>query len=229
MRILAIDTALPAVSVCVLDAGEQSAAASESIAMDKGHAEALLPMIARVIARVDRGFSSVGRVAVTVGPGSYTGIRVGVAAARGIAIARGIPVVGLSTLLAIAAPYLAEEHDGILAVALDAKNGQVYFAAYGSGGRVLASPRLLPVRDACRLLGGGRVRLAGSGAYLLREEALQSGGNMTVVDSAKFPDILAVARLGIAADPANAPAYPAYLKSPDTKLGVWQTIARLSP
>jgi tRNA threonylcarbamoyl adenosine modification protein YeaZ len=228
MRILAIDTALSAVSVCVLDAGERSAVASEVVAMEKGHAEALLPMVARVMARTDRGFSSIGRVAVTVGPGSFTGIRIGIAAARGIALARGIAAVGVSTLSALASPHLADEFDGIVASVVNAKRDHVYFSAYGPGGRVLTSPRLLPIRDACRLLSGGRVRLVGSGANLLRDEALQCGGNVAFVDNAEFPDIMAVARLGLIADPADAPAYPIYLKAPDAKLGVGRAIPRAS-
>lgn len=224
MRILAIDTALPAVSVCVADAGAPAAAAGESTAMEKGHAEALMPMIARVMARVDGGFASIDRVAVTVGPGSFTGIRIGVAAARGIALARGVEAVGVSTLAAFAAPLLADESFGIVAAAIDARHGHVFFTAYGPGGRVLTSPRILPLHEASRLLGAGRVRLAGSAALLLRDEALAHGGDVTVANASPAPDILAVARLGLAADPINAPARPIYLKAPDVKPGVRQSI-----
>src|SRR6202035_327921 len=101
MKILAIDTALPAISACVLDDGAGSAdspEAIETIAMERGHAEALLPLIDRVMARVEGGFASLGRVAVTVGPGSFTGIRIGLAAARAIGLACEVPVVGISVL-----------------------------------------------------------------------------------------------------------------------------------
>ncbi|MGB7045218.1 MAG: tRNA (adenosine(37)-N6)-threonylcarbamoyltransferase complex dimerization subunit type 1 TsaB, partial [Methylocella sp.] len=103
MKILAIDTALPAISACVLDDGADSPEAIETIAMERGHAEALLPLIDRVMARVAGGFASLDRVAVTVGPGSFTGLRVGIAAARAIGIACKIPVTGVSTLAALAA------------------------------------------------------------------------------------------------------------------------------
>jgi tRNA threonylcarbamoyl adenosine modification protein YeaZ len=224
MRILAIDTALPAVSVCVLDAGESQPVARESVSMDKGHAEALMPMVARVMAKVEGGFASIGRVGVTVGPGSFTGIRIGVAAARGIALARGIEAVGVSTLAAFAAPLLSEESEGIVAAAIDARHGHVYFTAYGPAGRILTSPRILALRDACRLLGAGRIRAVGSGATLLRDEAAVYGGDIYVVDASPAPDILAVARLGLVADPANAPARPIYLKAPDVKPGVKPSI-----
>ncbi len=214
-RILAIDTALPAVSVCVLDGAASEPVALDSLAMEKGHAEALMPTIERLMAKVQGGFASLDRVGVTVGPGSFTGIRIGVAAARGIALALGLDVVGVSTLAAFAAPLLAGEADGIVAAAIDARHGRVYFSAYGPGGRILTSPRILAVKDACRLLGGGRVRAAGSGAALLREEAALTGGDIVVVNGASAPDILAVARLGLAASPDNAPARPIYLKAPD--------------
>jgi tRNA threonylcarbamoyladenosine biosynthesis protein TsaB len=216
-RILAIDSALPAVSACVLDEGAPEPVASASLAMEKGHAEALLPLIEKIMATVEGGFSSLDRVAVTVGPGSFTGIRIGVAAARGIALARGLDVVGVSTLAAFAAPLLAQEPDGIVAAAIDARHGHVYFSAYGPAGRILASPRILSVKDACRLLGGGRVRAAGSGAPLLREEAAMSSADIVVVNGAPAPDIVSVARLGLAASPENAPARPIYLKAPDAQ------------
>ena len=95
MRILAIDTALPAISACVLDEGAESPELIETIAMERGHAEALLPLIERVMARVEGGFASLDRVAVTVGPGSFTGLRVGIAAARAIGVACKVPVIGV--------------------------------------------------------------------------------------------------------------------------------------
>src|SRR5664279_139009 len=205
MRILAIDTALPAISACVLDEGAESPESIETIAMMRGHAEALLPLIDRVMAQVEGGFASLDRVAVTVGPGSFTGIRIGVAAARGIALACGIEAVGVSTLAAFAAPLLFDDVDSIVVSAIDARHDHVFFTAYGPGGRVLTSPRILPLRDACRLLGAGRIRAVGTGAHLLRAEAARQGGEISVVNAAPSPDIVAIARLGLAADPDNAP------------------------
>jgi len=226
MRILALDTALPAVSVCVFDGGEQQLLAIESTAMDRGHAEALMPAVARVMAQVEGGFAALDRVAVTVGPGSFTGIRIGVAAARGIALACGIEAVGVSTLAAFAAPLLFDDVDSIVVSAIDARHDHVFFTAYGPGGRVLTSPRILSLRDACRLLGAGRIRAVGTGAHLLRAEAARLGSEISVVNAAPSPDIVAVARLGLAADPANAPARPLYLKAPDVKLAVSQALPR---
>jgi tRNA threonylcarbamoyladenosine biosynthesis protein TsaB len=98
MRILAIDTALGACAAAVLDSQRGVILADESIAMMRGHAEALMPLIARVMDAARCEFAELDRVAVTVGPGSFTGLRVGIAAARGIALAAGKPAIGLSTL-----------------------------------------------------------------------------------------------------------------------------------
>ena len=98
MRILAIDTALEACAAAVLDTAQGIVLARESVAMTRGHAEALMPLIARVMEASGGGFDALDRIAVTVGPGSFTGLRVGIAAARGFALATNKPAIGLTTL-----------------------------------------------------------------------------------------------------------------------------------
>lgn len=140
MRVLAIDTALSACSACMLDADSAKSLASETLLMERGHAEALLPLLDRVVAQVDGGFKSLDRVAVTIGPGSYTGLRVGISAARAIGLATGKPVIGVATLSAFLAPLLAGEQRGVMAAVVDAKHGQVYIQAMAPGGAP-SSPR----------------------------------------------------------------------------------------
>ena len=217
MRILAIDTALPACSACVLDSDAAEPISSETLPMARGHAEALLPLLERVVAHAEGGFAVLDRVAVTVGPGSFTGIRVGLSAARAIAMARRIPVAGVSTLAALAAPVILDGEAAIVVAAIDALHGSVYVTAYGSGGRTILSPRHSPVRDAVRALGAGPLRITGSGAPMLAIEAWSMGLKAEVVGERIAPDIAHVARLGLAADPASAPARPLYLKAPDAK------------
>src|SRR6266705_7028939 len=106
MLVLAIDTALDACAAGVLDTDAGKLIARESQAMKRGHAEALMPLIARVMKESGLPFAALDRIAVTVGPGSFTGLRVGVAAARGIGLAAGKPVVGLTTLAAMAVPFI---------------------------------------------------------------------------------------------------------------------------
>jgi tRNA threonylcarbamoyl adenosine modification protein YeaZ len=217
MRILAIDAALPAVSACVLDGDAEEPLASESIEMERGHAEALLPLVERVMSKVDGGFSSIRRVAVTVGPGSFTGIRIGLSAAQAIALATHSEIVGVSTLAALAAPLILEPFDGVVAAAIDARRGQVYVAAFGPDGRALLAPRRAGAHEALRAMGDGPLKLVGSGAALLAKEARASGVSAEIASGAAAPDIAYVARLGLAANPESAPAKPLYLKSPDVK------------
>jgi len=217
MRILAIDTALPACSACVLDSDAAEPISSETLPMARGHAEALLPLLERVVAHAEGGFAVLDRVAVTVGPGSFTGIRVGLSAARAIAMARRIPVAGVSTLAALAAPVILDGEAAIVVAAIDALHGSVYVTGYGSGGRTILSPRHSPVRDAVRALGAGPLRITGSGAPMLAIEPWSMGLKAEVVGERIAPDIAYVARLGLAADPASAPARPLYLKAPDAK------------
>lgn len=228
MRLLAIDTALPAVQACVLDSSRPEPLALETAPMERGHAEALTPLIARVVGAVEGGFKSIDRVAVTVGPGSFTGVRIGLAAAQAIALARKIDLVGVSTLAALAAPSFLEPFEGVVAAAIDARHGQVYVAAFGPDGRTLVSPRRTGVAEALQALGrspalraddaqGGVLLLAGSGAPLLEAQARANGFSSRVLSRAQAPDVVFVARLGLVANPADAPARPLYLKPPDAK------------
>src|SRR5262245_10703152 len=123
MRVLAIDTALAACSAAVFDSEHVTIVASETLSMTRGHAEALMPLIARVVDRAGIDFAALDRIAVTVGPGSFTGLRVGIAAARGIALATGKPAVGLSTLASFAAPLISEDDSRQVIAAIDARHG----------------------------------------------------------------------------------------------------------
>jgi tRNA threonylcarbamoyladenosine biosynthesis protein TsaB len=211
-RILAIDTALGACSAAVCEAGQIAPLAAETQDMSKGHAEALMPLIQRVMKETDGGFAALSRVAVTIGPGSFTGLRIGVAAARAIGLAAGIPVVGVSTLAAYAAPLITPDDSSIIATAIDARNGLIYFQSFAPGGRTMVAARVTGLREAARSIGAGPVRLAGSGATALAVEAMSLGLKTQIADLRPSPDIAYVARLGLAADPAAAPARPLYLK-----------------
>lgn len=215
MKILAIDTALAAASVCVYDAAASTFDAVESILMSRGHAEALLPMVDRVMARVEGGFSALGRVAVTVGPGSFTGLRVGLAAARGFALACNVPAVGVSTLAALAAPLILEGRPEMIAVAIDARHGNVFFAAFEPDGRAMTTPRIAAAAEVAPMLENGSTRIVGSGAALVAREAERLGVAVEASTEGATPDIRCVARLGLLADPELAAPRPLYLKPAD--------------
>ena len=225
MKILAIDTSQAAVSVCIMG-DEGTLWASETASMLRGHSEALLPLVERVSKAAGLSLMQVDRVAVVVGPGSFTGIRIGIAAGRAIGMAAGVPVVGVSSLAAFAAPLIGRETSGVVAAAVDAKHGQVYVQGFTAKGQPLAAPRLAKVRDAVRGLGAGPLRFAGSGATMMAIEAWSMGAEAEVVGQAISPDIAFVARLGALADPAQALARPYYLKAPDAKLQSNAAIAR---
>src|SRR6476620_2520095 len=150
MRVLAIDTALEACSVGVFDTARAEARVHESLPMQRGHAEALMPLIARVLDRARLDFSALDRIAVTIGPGSFTGLRVGIAAARGIALAAGKPAIGLTTLAAYAAPLIAHDDKSAVVVAIDARHQHVYLQVFGPVGRTLIAPRIASVAEAVR-------------------------------------------------------------------------------
>lgn len=215
-RILAIDTALDAVSACVYDDSDVDNFVFETIAMQRGQAEALMPLLDRVVSD-SGGFNALDRIGVTVGPGSFTGLRIGIAAARAIGIACRVPVVGVSTLAALAAPLILAGEPGLIVPAIDAKHGSVYFAVFGPDGRALVAPRVASVREAVRLLGNGPVRMGGSGAPMLAIEAWATRLAAEVVGETGAPDISYVARLRFLADPRGAPPKPLYLKPPDAK------------
>src|SRR5436309_3675421 len=137
MLILAIDTALDACAAAVLDTSAGGVIALESQAMKRGHAEALMPLIARVMKASGVAFTALDRIAATTGPGSFTGLRVGLSAARGIALAAGKPVVGVTTLTAFAAPIVSETSAHPVISAVDARHDHVYFQVLGGDGSSL--------------------------------------------------------------------------------------------
>lgn len=226
VRVLAIDTALGACSACIWQAGDAEPLAAESLPMERGHAEALLPLIERVASQVEGGFERLDRVAVTVGPGSYTGLRVGISAARGIGLAAGIPVVGVATLSAFIAPLMVKERRGLFTAAVDAKHGHIYIQAIAPGGRTIIQPSLMSYRDAIRVLGSGPLLISGSAAVMLAAEARMQGVEAHVTDMPMAPDIVWVARLGALADPSQALPKPLYLRDPDAKPQDGARIAR---
>ncbi len=214
LRILAIDTALEACSAAVLDTGCESGLTSKSLPMVRGHAEALMPLIAAVMSDAKVEFAELDRIAVTVGPGSFTGLRVGVAAARAIALASGKPAVGLTTLAAFAAPFFDEE--GALMSVVDARHDRVYMQLFGPRGRSLVAPRIAPVNIATHAALSGATRIVGSAAGLI-EAAWPADEPPPAVNAMRAPDIAWVARLGAAGNDLTAPVRPLYLSDADAR------------
>jgi tRNA threonylcarbamoyladenosine biosynthesis protein TsaB len=197
VRLLAIDTALKACSVAYLNGDAPPVSMSE--AMERGHAEALAPMAAAVMAGVD--FAALDRIVVTIGPGSFTGLRVGLAFARAMALAVERPCVGVSGLEALA---LETGVDGLRGGLIETTGG-VYFALYQDGEERMAPARFDgdEMKPLLMRLPGIKLRGPGAGAF---------GG-----EEAAAPDIIAFARRGASLDPALYPPNPLYLRAPDAK------------
>lgn len=210
MITLAFDTCLAACSAAVVEDGRVLATRGDP--MLRGHQERLAPLVAEVMAEAGLSFDRLDRVGVTVGPGSFTGLRVGLAFAKGLGAALSIPVVGVGLLEALAEPLAAAS--GPVFAVLDAKRGQVYLQAFADGAALMAPDALeLGVAQArlAELAGHGRATLIGSGAPLLAE--ILPGARVIAADHA---DPAAVARLAAARAPT--PPRPLYLRAPDARL-----------
>ena len=166
-------------------------------------------MVREVMEQAGLGFDALDRIGVTVGPGSFTGLRVGVAFAKGLAAALGKPCIGVDTLEALVA-----EEPGLAVALIDARRGQVYVQVFEDG-RALIAPDVLPVETAAarlvELCAGRPVTLVGSGAPLLAPALPRS-----VVKTPAAPDPAVVARLAANADQSTPPR-PLYLRPPDAR------------
>jgi tRNA threonylcarbamoyladenosine biosynthesis protein TsaB len=217
MLILAIDTALDACSAAVLDTETAELLAQESLPMKRGHAEALMPLIARVMQSAQRPFTALDRIAVTTGPGSFTGLRVGISAARGLALAAGKPAVGLTTLSAYAAAIVSQNRPAPVISAIDARHDHVYFQIVAGDGRQLVRPKVAGIDEAIAASQFGAPHLVGNAAKILADRWPEDAPQPIAVEMQPAPDITWVAWLGVAADPDVAPARPFYLRAPDAK------------
>jgi tRNA threonylcarbamoyl adenosine modification protein YeaZ len=220
MNLLAIDTALEACSVGVAVDGGSPVLVSETIG--RGHAERLFGMISAAMEEAGIGFAALDRIAVTVGPGSFTGIRVGIAAARGLALVTGCPVVGIGTLAVIAESARAAAGPVPVMAVLDARRDEVYAQAFAADGTPLSEPTAGPAPAVAARLGAGMV-LAGSGAPLV---AAALASPPAITHTAAAPDIAALVRLGLAAPPPAGPPRPLYLRPPDAKPQAAAAVAR---
>ncbi|MGF7159024.1 tRNA threonylcarbamoyl adenosine modification protein YeaZ [Rhodoligotrophos appendicifer] len=213
MKVLALDTALNACSVAVVDvqSGGFRVMASASSAMVRGHAEALVPMVAETMAQAELSFTELDRIGVTIGPGTFTGTRIGVAAARGFGLASAKTVVGVTTLQAVACNWRSEGMP--VAVFFDASRGEVYGQVFtGCDMLPVGEPLVLGIHDAARVLPDGDVALIGSGAHLVANALPHRQFSLPEVNI--LPDPVCVA---VIAARSTLPPLPLYLRPPDAK------------
>jgi tRNA threonylcarbamoyladenosine biosynthesis protein TsaB len=175
-------------------------------------------------------FEAINRLAVTLGPGTFTGMRIGIAAIRGLALSTGIATVGVSSL-AVMAEVAHRELVNLskvvdLAVVADARRGQAYAQLFGASGLEAKSPpQLLPVEAVSRL-GDGPLVVVGSAAEAVAAAAKGSGRNVTARLPHLLPDAAALAHMAFALPASQAPLTPLYLRPPDAKPQEGKAIAR---
>lgn len=219
MNILAFDTATAACSAAVMRHGRVVARRFEL--REAGHAEHLMPMIEAVMDEAALDYQSIDRIAVTVGPGTFTGLRIGLAAARGLAIAAQVPVVGVTTLETMAAGASATAVPGAMIIAaIDARRGEVYAQSFDREAAALAPPAVLSLAAAAALVSGKAVVLVGTGAPLLAPLMVEGGRAVHVAEGPGLPDaaVLAAIAARLAITPGTAPPAPLYLRAPDARL-----------
>jgi tRNA threonylcarbamoyladenosine biosynthesis protein TsaB len=211
LPILALDAAGPACSAALWRDGR--IAAHRRRPMQRGHAEALMPLVLDVLAAGGIGFAALGRIAVGVGPGSFTGIRIALAAARGIALAAGLPVSGVDSFSAVAEALPASLRQGRhLLVAIDSKRAALFGQYYDQALAPLGDPLILPPAALLARRPPGPLLIAGDAAGLLppMADAGRAEGDQAV-------DAAAIARLAAAGKACRAPR-PLYLRAPDVTL-----------
>ena len=208
MNILAVDTALGACSVALLAGDKILAHSFEEMA--RGHAERLAPMVRETMAKAGMAFSELGRLAVTTGPGTFTGQRVGLAFMRGLRVALKKPLTGVTTLEAMAA---AAMHARAAAIH-DARRDEAYLLLWDRG-EIVLQPEVLPFAEAVeKIRAFGPCALTGTGA----PPAGESLGAEFPLTAIRLPDALWVARLALAHPVSDTPPAPLYLRAPDAKL-----------
>jgi len=231
MNVLGLDTCFSALSVAV-GVGLGSAAArvvARSEPMVTGHAERIMPLIGDLLGEAGLEIESINRIAVTVGPGSFTGTRIGIAAARAFHLAGGIAVVPVTSLEAIAlSPQIGNVGpDEDLAIAIDAHRGEAYVQMFDGRTRdALGPPYIVAIAD-CAQFGRGRpLLITGTAAAALSDAVNAAGGEARAQPGMIFPDMARAVVGAVTRAPASQPVEPLYLRPPDAKPQEGKTLAR---
>lgn len=224
--VLGLDASTTACSAAVVVDGRVVTHRFEE--MERGQAERLNPMIGEVMAEAGVAFQNLGLVAVTTGPGAFTGLRIGIACARAIALAADVPLAGVTTFEALAHAVPAEERrDGggsrTLVVCVNGKRRDVFVQRYDAAGAVLGAAGALAPGDARVALATGRLLLAGDGvgpiaAALGGDAGTGADQRIRVSRALSPPDAVHVALIAATAGAAASPPRPFYIRPPDARL-----------
>ncbi|GGA89666.1 tRNA (adenosine(37)-N6)-threonylcarbamoyltransferase complex dimerization subunit type 1 TsaB [Brucella endophytica] len=215
MKILSLDTAASFCAAAIYDADEGRLLASASENIGKGHAEVLMAYVERALQEANIGLDAIDRIAVNVGPGSFTGVRIGVSAARGFALALSRPAIGVTAFEGLSREALDSHPEKPVLVAIDAHRGEIYAQEFGTDGVVLGEPIAGNPEDVLALLGGlpQSPVLAGSAAARLNELLAEP---LPIAGDSATARIETYARIAASREPGEAPK-PLYLRGPDAK------------
>lgn len=230
MNILALDTSMGVCGAAVLLAGggtERTVLCEEGMA--RGHAEALMPMVAEAMSGAGIGFAELDLIAATLGPGSFTGVRIAIAAARGFALVTKAQLWGTDSLTVMARAAVASgaiEGGKPFAVAVDARGDRLYAGLYDGEGRKLDGPLLIGADEAAALLPHDLGAAVGSGAAHLSEAARRHGRHVHAMRPDLQPGAAALAELALETKATLPTLRPLYLRPPDAKPQASMAVAR---
>jgi tRNA threonylcarbamoyl adenosine modification protein YeaZ len=229
MAILAIDTSMAACSAAILRPGTTEPV-QRFAPMERGHAEELFAMIEAVMAEADCDFSVITKMAVTLGPGSFTGVRAGIAAARGLALAARLPLVGATSLEVMAHGLL---HQRCLAgpaesfaIIHDARREECYMQSFDAAGHALTEPGVFSIPEAANALPEGISLIAGSGAAAVALAAGRQGRELRAELPGLLPEAADLARIALTRGAPAVPPAPLYLRPADAKPQTDKSLAR---
>ncbi len=214
MILLAIDCSANLCAACVYDALAGRDFGRSVLDLGKGHAEHLMDVIAQALQRAGKTYADLGAIAVSTGPGSFTGVRVAVSTARGLSLALKIPAIGVTTLDALAAEAAKTFPGRAVLAALDAGRAEIHAALYDQGPQVRYGPAVMTLEQATAMANETLAVLAGTAAALILEAA---GANFDVGVSAATADIATYARLAAAKGAGGGKPKPVYLREADAK------------
>ena len=209
MKLLAIDTSSSICAACVFETDTGTILAQESRDIGRGHAEILMELIQNTLSESQVTYQDLKRIGVTIGPGSFTGVRVGMTVARGLGLSLNIPVVGISTLDACIATARGFGHESLLVSLLDAKRGELYCKLEGQEAFAAS------YEDIAKRIEGMNVGLCGSGASILNEACQK---NYIIIHENAASEIEIIAKISAKMPNPSSPPEPLYLRSADAKI-----------
>jgi tRNA threonylcarbamoyl adenosine modification protein YeaZ len=225
MKLLAIDCAANLCAACVYDATAKQELGRSVLDLGKGHAEQLMVVIAEALKASATDYAGLGAIAVSVGPGSFTGLRVGVSTARGLALALKVPAIGVTTLEALATEAAAAFPGRAVLAALDAGREEIHAALYDEMSVLTYGPAVTTLAEAVTMATESSSVLAGTAAALI---ATSAGRAFDIGPESATADIVTYARLAAAKGESDKPK-PLYLRGADAKPQAGFILSRLRP